>query len=94
MQSLQALPSGLSLLPGRPRLERLLTGVVERSSEACSEAQERPSGVLVGACGPVSLTEHAGGVVRNFDCKKFKAIGGVELQEECVVISSEGLHVR
>ena len=90
--SLQALPSGLSLAPGRPRLGQLLTGVVERSTEAYLETQERPSGVLVGACGPVSLTEHVGDAVRNFDREKFKAVGGVELQEEYVTTRFDKLY--
>lgn len=84
-QALQVLPSGLSLTPGRPHLERLLTGVVDRTSEVCVASQEQLSGILVGACGPVSLTEKAGDVVRSFDRKKFKAVGGIELQEECVI---------
>ncbi|KAH9918084.1 uncharacterized protein B0H18DRAFT_1032521 [Fomitopsis serialis] len=82
MQSLQVLPPGLDLSPGRPPLERLLQGVVDRTSELCTESQQSPSGVLVGACGPAALTEHAGEAVRTFDRQKFKAVGGVELQEE------------
>ncbi|TFY62034.1 hypothetical protein EVJ58_g4117 [Rhodofomes roseus] len=82
MRSLQALPDGLDLAPGRPPLERLLLGVVDRTSAVCGELQEKPSGVLVGACGPTPLTEHAGNAVRTFDRQKFKSVGGVELQEE------------
>ncbi|KZT71167.1 hypothetical protein DAEQUDRAFT_707501 [Daedalea quercina L-15889] len=82
MQSLQILPPGLDLLPGRPHFERLLHDVVDRTTELCAESHENPSGVLVGACGPISLTEHAGKVVRNLDRQTFKKVGGVELQEE------------
>lgn len=80
----QTLPLGLTLSPGRPRLSALLDGVVERTSSKTPNGQ-KPSGVLVGVCGPVALGEEAGKTVRAFPRDKFMAVGGIELHEEYVV---------
>ncbi|KAH9918083.1 uncharacterized protein B0H18DRAFT_1032519 [Fomitopsis serialis] len=84
LQGLDMLPPGLSLAPGRPRLEKTLGSVVERTCEAytSSDGNGWPTGVFVGACGPPALTEEAGNTVRNFNRDRFHAVGGIEVQEE------------
>lgn len=82
------LPDRLTLSPGRPRLQRSLESVVERTCEVFGNtyAGGRPRGVFVGACGPAALTEEASNVVRSFGREKFCAVGGVEAQEEYVML--------
>ncbi|KAH9838087.1 iron reductase [Rhodofomes roseus] len=82
LQGLEVLPPGLTLAPGRPRLEKTLESVVERTCEAYSDGKGWPTGVFVGACGPLALTEEAGNAVRNLNRDKFHAVGGIEVQEE------------
>lgn len=86
LKPFQSLPRGLTLSPGRPRLPRILEGVVDRTS-ALDEAGGRPSdsrltGVVIGVCGPIALSEEAGKAIRSIPAEKFKAVGGIELHEE------------
>jgi hypothetical protein len=71
------LPRGITLLPGRPRLDELLDAVVTGTMSAGGT-----NGVFVGVCGPVSLANTVTRVVNGFDGGLRTAVGGVELHEE------------
>ncbi|KAI1792236.1 incomplete iron reductase [Ganoderma leucocontextum] len=82
------LPPKLSLSPARPRLGKILSGVVDRSAALFSGGHERRrgggglTGVIVGVCGPAGLGVGARKAVGEFDPKRRKTIGGIELHEE------------
>ncbi|KZT71031.1 hypothetical protein DAEQUDRAFT_744515 [Daedalea quercina L-15889] len=76
----ERLPLGLTLSPGRPRLQKLLEGVADRT--ASSGGMDGVTGVVVGVCGPPALGESVGKAVRGLDRQRRRAVGGVELHEE------------
>ncbi|KAH9915471.1 iron reductase [Epithele typhae] len=87
-KAFRALPPGLTLLPSRPKFNKVLTGVVDRSAALFSSGKERRrgggglSGIIVGVCGPTSLAESVRKAVNEFDPDRRKLIGGLELHEE------------
>ncbi|KAG0693168.1 ferric reductase like transmembrane component-domain-containing protein [Suillus ampliporus] len=71
------LPNGITLLPGRPKLEKLLDAAITDTMSAGGN-----NGVFVGVCGPVSLANTAARVVKESDIRLCTAVGGVKLHEE------------
>ncbi|KAG2360392.1 hypothetical protein BDR07DRAFT_1289654 [Suillus spraguei] len=71
------LPPGITLLPGRPQLKKLLDAAIANTVSAGGS-----NGVFVGVCGPVSLANTMAGVVKDTDVRLCAAVGGVELHEE------------
>ncbi|KAI9057357.1 incomplete iron reductase [Trametes sanguinea] len=84
------LPPGLTLSPARPKLPGILEGVVGRSAALFQGHKERKprggplTGIIVGVCGPQGLGDEVRRAVANFPPKRRKAVGGIELHEECV----------
>ena len=81
MKAFERLPPGVTLTAGRPRLQKTLEGVVDRTV-ASGGVEGRLTGVVVGVCGPVALGEQVGQVVRRLDGERRSAVNGVELHEE------------
>ena len=79
---------GLTLAPARPKFDRILAGLADRSAALFSGGRERRrgsgglTGVIVGVCGPQSLAEGVRKAVGSFDPERRKTIGGIELHEE------------
>ncbi|KAG1733904.1 uncharacterized protein EDB91DRAFT_1147924 [Suillus paluster] len=71
------LPNGITLLPGRPRLDKLLDAAITDTMSAGGS-----NGVFVGVCGPVSLANTTARVVKESDIRLCTAVGGVKLHEE------------
>ena len=88
LKAFRALPPGLTLSPARPKLGKVLSGVVDRSAALFSGRHERRrgggglTGVIVGVCGPAGLGDDVRRAVAEFDPKRRKTIGGIELHEE------------
>ena len=88
IKAFRALPPGLTLSPARPKLGKVLSGVVDRSAALFSGRHERRrgggglTGVIVGVCGPAGLGDDVRRAVAEFDPKRRKTIGGIELHEE------------
>lgn len=74
------LPPSIVLTPGRPRIQAVLDTTVDQTTTSVT----KPSGFLVGVCGPVSLGEQVRSAVGKIDSGRREAVGGVELCEECV----------
>ena len=81
MKAFERLPPGVTLAAGRPRLQKTLEGVVDRTVTS-GGVEGRLTGVVVGVCGPVALGEQVGQVVRRLDGERRSAVNGVELHEE------------
>lgn len=81
MKSFERLPPGITLAAGRPRLQKTLEGVVDRTVTS-GGVEGRLTGVVVGVCGPVALGNQVGQVVRQLNSEKRSAVNGVELHEE------------
>lgn len=71
------LPRGITLLPGRPNLDKLLDATVIDTMSAGGT-----NGVFVGVCGPVTLANATARVVNGIDARMRADVGGVELHEE------------
>jgi len=71
------LPRGITLLPGRPKFDKLLDAAVADTLSAGGT-----SGVFVGACGPVALAKAAVGAVGGVDARMRASVGGVDFHEE------------
>lgn len=74
------LPSNIVLTPGRPKIPVILNSVIDH---ACV-ADSKPSGFMVGVCGPVGLGENVRRAFGGIDSGRRDAVGGVKLCEECV----------
>ncbi|KAJ4487829.1 hypothetical protein J3R30DRAFT_3654244 [Lentinula aciculospora] len=77
----------LTLSPGRPTLQPLLQGTIDRTvqealSNKISGDIETPSGLFVGVCGPTGLAESVRAAVGRVDPQQKNEIGGVEVHEE------------
>lgn len=84
---LDKFPPGLSLASGRPRLPEVLTGLIDVTTNALSAAangDERAAGhgVIVGACGPASLSDDARRAIHVLGKAERECVGGVELHDE------------
>lgn len=82
------LPEGIELTPGRPELADLLSATISCTSVLKHTTREGVHGVIVGACGPMELLESVRAADRTIGKEVRKAVGGVELLEECVLLSS------
>ena len=88
LKAFRALPPGITLSPARPKLDRILAGLVDRAAALFSGGYERTrggsglTGVVVGVCGPLSLAHGVRKAVAEFDPARRKTIGGIELHEE------------
>ncbi|KZT71970.1 hypothetical protein DAEQUDRAFT_723603 [Daedalea quercina L-15889] len=80
LKTFERLPQGLTLSPGRPRLQKLLESVADRT--VGSGGMNGVTGVVVGVCGPRALGDSVGKAVRDLDGKRRRAVKGVELHEE------------
>ena len=87
--ALEELPRGLSYAPGRAFVPHLLTEFVDRTLVAQSQeasgnsgANAYAHGVVVGACGPVSLSNDVRKAIAVLDKKDREVIGGVEFHDE------------
>jgi hypothetical protein len=80
------------LHPGRPDifdvLQSVITGVRTAYSTGWSSGSDRPSGVVIGSCGPAALMDDAARAVGRVSWAEWKDVGGVESVEECVFSSS------
>ncbi|TFK47318.1 hypothetical protein OE88DRAFT_1738613 [Heliocybe sulcata] len=78
------LPPGLTLLPGRPRVPKLLDAVLDCTMSIAfgSKNKTELSGVVVGVCGPAGLGKDARRAVDTVDPRRRKAVRGVELHQE------------
>ncbi|KAL6302891.1 iron reductase [Sparassis latifolia] len=87
-KAFKSLPPGLTLAPGRPRLPKILEGVVDRTCKLFerrggrSERDGPLTGVILGVCGPLALAEEAARAVKTVRSERRQAVGGVELHEE------------
>lgn len=96
---LTALPAGLTLAAGRPKLPVVLADVLERATTLNFHGKgaagwKKSQGVVVGVCGPLALGEQVRDVVRGVDRKSVKAAGGIEIHEEYVSCSFVGCGSR
>jgi len=83
--AVQVLPAGLTLSAGRPKLDKTLLGVVDRTCALYGGGRESVgplTGVVAGVCGPLALGEELRKAVRSVPAARAKAVGGVELHEE------------
>ncbi|KAG2148175.1 ferric reductase like transmembrane component-domain-containing protein [Suillus bovinus] len=71
------LPQGVTILPGRPKLEKLLDAAITNTISAGGV-----DGMFVGVCGPLSLANTMAHVVQNSNFRLTTAVGGVKLHEE------------
>jgi ferric-chelate reductase len=73
-----ALPSGITLTPGRPKIGKLLDEFVTSMMSNDSGAH----GAFVAVCAPVGLSQDVVHAVRACDVSSKKAIGGIQFHEE------------
>lgn len=82
------LPREIALIPGRPRLERTLDDLLDRTVK-----REHRCGIAIGVCGPVTLVGETRQTVRGTDPLKRADVGGIELHEEYVRLLTELAHL-
>ncbi|EKM48426.1 uncharacterized protein PHACADRAFT_108963, partial [Phanerochaete carnosa HHB-10118-sp] len=86
--ALDALPRGLALAAGRAATAHLLSEFVVRTATALgqdaggAEGWGRAHGVLVGACGPVTLSSDVRRAIGTLDAEDMKSVGGVQFHDE------------
>ena len=82
--------AGLTLSPSRPRFGKVLDAVISRAVSLGSGVKdaEAITGVIVGVCGPLSLSDEVSKAVAGVDVRRRKAVGGIELHEEYVFYTS------
>ncbi|KAH9944663.1 iron reductase [Amylocystis lapponica] len=83
--AVRALPPGLTLSAGRPKLGKILESVVDHTSSPYGGGREilgPLTGIVAGVCGPLSLGEELAKAVRNIPSERAKTVGGIELHEE------------
>ncbi|KAH9944662.1 iron reductase [Amylocystis lapponica] len=93
--AVQALPPGLTLSAGRPKLGKILEGVVDHISSLDGGGRESVgplTGVVAGVCGPLALGEELAKAVRGVSAARANAVGGIELHKECASFVSFGTH--
>jgi ferric-chelate reductase len=78
-----SLAPNITLTPGRPNIPVILSNAVVQT---CSVTTV-PSKFVVGVCGPVSLGEQVRKAVGEVDSPTRDAVGGLELCEECALLS-------
>ena len=89
------LPAGLTLLTGHPSIPAWLRDLVSRTQQGVldvgAEAGEGLRSVLVGVCGPMQLGEDVRAAIDAVEADVQRAVGGIELIEECVFSLLSGL---
>jgi hypothetical protein len=74
--------------PGRPdisaSLQNVIAGVRSAYSTSRRGGSDRPSGIVIGSCGPAALMDDAARAVGRVSWADWKDVGGVESIEECV----------
>jgi hypothetical protein len=83
------MPEGIDLLPGRPDLGDILSSSVGCASVLKATTLTGVHGVVVAVCGPDELVESARAAEASIGKAVRKAVGGVELVEECVIFSPD-----
>jgi ferric-chelate reductase len=79
----EKLPTGLSLYPGRAWIPEILTAFISSTTVALSQGTvSKGNGVLVGACGPASLSNDVRRAITMVGTNERETVGGVELHEE------------
>ncbi|KII85327.1 hypothetical protein PLICRDRAFT_56591 [Plicaturopsis crispa FD-325 SS-3] len=80
----ESLPPGLTLTTGRPKLAKVLDVVLTRCVTLGSGVKDSEdiTGVIVGTCGPVGLSDDVCKAIGRVDARRRKAVGGIELHEE------------
>ena len=76
---LARLPAGLTVTPGRPKLQSTLATVVDRATMLFHGGRENrgaPAGVLVTVCGPQGLAEDVRKAVRGIEPARRRRAGG------------------
>jgi hypothetical protein len=86
------LPPGMTLAPGRPRLQKFIEGALQRAvtlggvgasrHNRIKDEQLGLSGLVVGVCGPVSLADDVATAVAGVEPLRRDQIGGIEVCEE------------
>ncbi|KAG1740478.1 uncharacterized protein EDB91DRAFT_1248362 [Suillus paluster] len=78
------LPPGLTLTAGRPKVAKVLDAVMSRAVSYGSgvKASMDITGVIVGVCGPVGLSDEVAQVISQVDAGRRWAVGGIEMHEE------------
>jgi hypothetical protein len=78
--------AGLTLTPSRPRFGKVLEAVISRAVSLGSGVKdaEAITGVIVGVCGPLSLSDEVARAIAGVDVRRREAVGGIELHEEYV----------
>lgn len=85
-----ALPAGLTLAPGRPRLIKFVEHALARAVvlggngalRAKDESARALAGLAVAVCGPREMADDAAAAVGGVDALRAAQVGGVELVEE------------
>jgi len=74
----------LTLSPGRPKIGRIIEGVMGKIVRlgASAKDDERNTGVIVGVCGPAQLADDVSAEVGKLDEGRREKVGGVDLVEE------------
>jgi hypothetical protein len=76
--------SGLTLVPGRPRLSKMLDNTVSRALALQSSVKddEQITGMVVAVCGPTGLADDVVQAVNSVEAIRRDQIGGIEIYEE------------
>jgi len=79
-------PSGLTLAPGRPRINKVVEGAIAKAVQlgAGCKDDEPITGLIVGVCGPVALADDVAVAVNSIEPLRRDQVGGIEIHEECV----------
>jgi len=79
-------PPGLTLAPGKPRFlkffEHTINHAINVGSANPNDEASILTGLIVGVCGPVGLSDDVAAAVSGVDSLRRDQIGGVELHEE------------
>ena len=75
------LPPGITLSAGRPKFSKILEDAIAHAI-AFAKDDEPISGMVVGACGSVNLTDDVSKAVSSIDPVRRDQVGGVEICEE------------
>lgn len=78
--------------PGRPQLANLLSEMVDQTKALRGADELR--GLVVGTCGPASLTASVRQAERGISGKNRDAVGGVEVVEEYVILFASFVKAR
>lgn len=81
----EGLPQGITVNTGRPRLEHVLDAVMATCvtlGVGTPKDEEFLSGVVVGVCGPQSLTDNVWKAVDKIDQARKDSVGGIEVHQE------------